>query len=47
MYILVVKKLKKIKSISKYKAKTTQQNSLQTPNTLELDLGPFPPDVAR
>ena len=25
----------------------TTQHSLQTPYTLELDLGPFPPDVAR
>ena len=25
---------------------TTQQGSLQTPYTFELDLGPFPPDVA-
>ena len=29
------------------KPRTTQQNSLQTPYTLELDLGPFLPDVAR
>ena len=27
--------------------RTTQQHSLQTPYTLELDLGPFPSDVAR
>ena len=27
------------------KPRTTQQHSLQTPYTLELDLGPFPPDV--
>ena len=29
------------------KPRTKQQHSLQTPYTLELDLGPFPPDVAR
>ena len=28
------------------KPRTTQQHSLQMPYTLELDLGPFPPDVA-
>ena len=29
------------------KPRTTQQNSLQMPYTLELDLGLFPPDAAR
>ena len=29
------------------KPRTTQQHSLQTPYTLEMDLGPFPPDVAQ
>ena len=28
------------------KPRTTQQHSLQTPYTLELDIGPFPIDVA-
>ena len=28
------------------KPRTTEQYSLQTPYTLELDLGPFQPDVA-
>ena len=28
------------------KPRTTQQHSLQTPYMLELDFGPFPPDVA-
>ena len=29
------------------KARTTQQHSLQTPYTMELDLGPFPLDIVR